>query len=77
MTPDSRDTWRDTWRLDSYPFIVGTVIVCSALLMFALGLGDYLPDPPTDKQIAAAQTHLNSVCDSVGVYGSCPVYEAQ
>jgi hypothetical protein len=73
MTPDSRDTWPRS--LDSYPFILGAVIVGSALLMFALGLDDSLPDPPTAEQILAARTHLDSVCDSAGVYDSCPVYE--
>jgi hypothetical protein len=71
----SRDTHATPWSLDSYPLILGAVIVGSALLMFALGLDDSLPDPPTDAQILAARTHLDSVCDSAGVYGSCPVYE--
>jgi hypothetical protein len=66
----SQDTQPTLWSLDSYPLILGAVIVGSALLMAALGLFN-LPDPPTDAQIAAAQTYLDGVC------ASCPVYEIE
>lgn len=64
----SQDTQPTLWSLDSFPLILGAVIVGSALLMFALDLFN-LPAPPTAAQIAAAQTHLDGVCPS------CPVYE--
>jgi hypothetical protein len=54
--------------MDSFPTILLAIIVCSALVMSALGLFP-LPDPPTAEQIAAAQTYLDGVCPS------CPVYE--
>lgn len=60
--------------MDSYPAILAAILLCSALVMSALGLAN-LPAPPTAAQIAAAQTYLDGVCDPVGVYGSCPVYE--
>jgi hypothetical protein len=51
-----------------FPAILLAIIAGSALLLSALGLFN-LPSPPTAAQIAAAQTHLDSVCVS------CPVYE--
>ena len=54
--------------MDSYPAILAAILVWSVLLMSALGLFT-MPDPPTDEQIAAAQTYLDGVCPS------CPVYE--
>lgn len=54
--------------MDSYPAILGAILACSVLVMSALGLAN-MPAPPTDEQIAAAQTYLDGVCVS------CPVYE--
>lgn len=54
--------------MDSYPILAAILLLCSVLLMSALGLPN-LPEPPTAEQIAAAEQFMDGYCMS------CPVYE--